>query len=156
MLRAEAIIRWRNIALRDEEPLIDLTTELGVRAAKRLKEEYVVWLTTVSPNGCPQPNPVWFYWDGKVMLMYSQPSAHKVSNIARNPKVSVNFQADDEGNDVVVLTGTASIDPNPSKHDPRYLQKYRDHIPKIGLTPESLAKSYSVLITVSPNKLRGF
>jgi PPOX class probable F420-dependent enzyme len=136
--------------------MIDLTSKLGVRAAKRLKEEYVIWLTTVSPAGTPQPNPVWFYWDGKMILIYSQPSAHKVRNIARNPRVAVNFHADDEGGNIVVLTGTASLEKNPPQHDPRYIQKYRDHIPQIGLTPESLAASYSVLITVSPDNLRGF
>ena len=136
--------------------MIDFTTELGKHAEKRLSEEYVVWLTTVSQTASPQPNPVWFYWDGKVLLLYSQPSAHKVRNIARNPRVSVNFQADDDGGDIVVLTGTASIEKNPPKHDQRYIQKYRSHIPKIGLTPESLASTYSVEIKVTPEKLRGF
>jgi len=136
--------------------MIDFTNELGVRAAKRLQDEYLVWLTTVSPDGTPQPNPVWFFWDGKSFLMYSQPSAHKVTNIARNPRVSVSFQADAEGGDVVVFTGTASIDKNPPTHDSRYLQKYRELIPKIGLTPESMATTYSVLIRISPTKLRGF
>ena len=142
--------------LGSEEQMIDFTTELGRRAEKRLKEEYVVWLTTVSQSESPQPNPVWFYWDGNVLLMYSRPFAHKVRNISRNPRVSVNFQADNDGGDIVVLTGTASIEKNPPKHDQRYIQKYRDHIPKIGLTPDSLAKEYSVEIKVTPEKLRGF
>jgi len=136
--------------------MIDLTTELGVRAAKRLKDEYLVWLTTVSESGAPEPNPVWFYWDGKALIMYSQPSAYKVANIARNPNVSVNFQADEEGGDIIVLTGTAALDRKPPRHDPMYIEKYRDHIPKIGLTPESLAATYSVQVTVTPKKLRGF
>jgi PPOX class probable F420-dependent enzyme len=136
--------------------MIDLTTKLGAQAAKRLQEDYVIWLTTVSQDGTPQPNPVWFYWDGKSLLMYSQPAAHKVRNITRNPRVSVNFQANNEGGDVIVLTGNASIDKKPPPHDSRYIEKYREHIPKIGLTPESLAASYSVLIRVSPSKLRGF
>jgi len=136
--------------------MIDFTTDFGLRAAKRLKEEYIAWLTTVAKNGMPQPNPVWFYWDGRDILIYSQPSARKLRNIVRNPNVSVNFQADAEGGSIVVLTGSASIQKNPSQHDSRYLEKYREHIPKIGLTPETLAKSYSVLIRVSPNKLRGF
>ena len=139
----------------EAEELLDLTTELGVRAAKRLKEEYVVWLTTVTPNGSPQPNPVWFYWDGNAMITYTQPSAHKVRNIVNNPNVSVNFQADNEGGDIIVLTGTASVDKHPPKHDPRYIEKYHEEIPKIGLNPESLAASYSVQITVTPTKLRG-
>ena len=136
--------------------MIDFTTELGVRAAKRLQDEYVVWLTTVSQGGTPQPNPVWFYWDGKELLIYSQPSAHKLTNITINPRVSVNFHADGEGGSIVVLTGTASIDRKPPRQDSKYLEKYRDHIPQIGLTPESLAASYSVLIRVLPTRLRGF
>ena len=136
--------------------MIDLTTELGVRAAKRLKDEHIVWLTTVSPAATPQPNPVWFYWDGNELLIYSQPSAHKLGNIAHNPMVSLNFHADEEGGDVIVLTGTAVLEKNPARHDPRYIQKYRDEIPKIGLTPESFAASYRVSIKVSPDKLRGF
>jgi PPOX class probable F420-dependent enzyme len=136
--------------------MIDLTTGLGLRAAKRLQEEYVVWLTTVSEDGTPQPNPVWFYWDGKELLIYSQPAARKLRNVARHPRVALNFQADDGGGNIIVLTGNAKIDKNPPRHDPRYLQKYRDLIPQIGLTPETLARSYSVLIRVSPTRLRGF
>jgi PPOX class probable F420-dependent enzyme len=136
--------------------MIDFTTKLGARAEKRLQEEYIIWLTTVSQDGTPQPNPVWFYWDGRDLLIYSQPSAHKLANIARNPRVSLNFQADDEGGNIIVFAGNARIDKNPPPHDPKYIQKYRDHIPKIGLTPESMAASYSVLIRVSPTRLRGF
>jgi PPOX class probable F420-dependent enzyme len=82
-----------------------------------------------------------------------------VKNIDHNPKVSLNFKADSEVGDVVgdvvVLTGEASLDKHPSTHDSRYLEKYRGEIPKIDLTPESFAKSYSVQIRIIPRKLRG-
>jgi len=136
--------------------MFDLTTKLGIRAEKRLKDEYLIWLTTISESGAPEPNPVWFYWDGKALIMYSQPSSYKVGNIARNPNVSLNFQADNEGGDIIVLTGTATLDRKPARHDPAYIEKYRDLIPKIGLTPETLATTYSVQITITPRKLRGF
>jgi len=136
--------------------MIDLTSTLGVRVAKRLQEEQIVWLTTVGSDGMPQPNPVWFYWDGKMIHVRTQPSSQKLKNIARNPKVSVNFQANKEGGDVAVLTGEATIDRNPPKPDPKYIEKYREEIPKIGHTPESLAASYNVLIRITPKKLRGF
>jgi PPOX class probable F420-dependent enzyme len=135
--------------------MIDLATKLGARAAKRLRKEHLIWLTTTSSDGTPQPNPVWFYWDGERILVYSQPTSHKLSNIHRNPRVSVNFQADEEGGNVVVLTGAASIDEKP-KHDARFIKKHREEIRKIGQTTESLAASYSVLISILPDKLRGF
>ena len=136
--------------------MIDLTTELGGRATKRLKEEYIIWLTTVSQDRTPQPNPVWFYWDGKELIIYSKSAAHKLKNITRNPKVSVNFHTNDDGGDVIILTGNASIDWKPKEHNVRYLEKYRELIPEIGLTTKSFAESYSVLIKVSPTQLRGF
>jgi len=134
--------------------MIDFTTKLGSRAAKRLQNEQIIWLTTTSSDGTPQPNPVWFYWDNDRILVYSQPTSHKLMNIRRNPKVSLNFQANEEGDDIVVLAGDATIDEKP-KHDPRFIEKYREAIPKIGHTPETLASSYSVLIRISPSKLRG-
>ena len=139
-----------------EKEMIDLTSKLGVRAAQRLQEEHIIWLTTVASDGTPQPNPVWFYWDGKTISVYSQPNSHKLKNISRNPRVSVNFQADEEGGDILVLAGDATIDRNPPKPDPRFIEKYREAIPRIGHTPESLAASYSVLIRISPRGMRGF
>jgi PPOX class probable F420-dependent enzyme len=135
--------------------MMDFTTKLGVSAAKRLQTEHVIWLTTTSSNGTPQPNPVWFYWNGESILIYSQPASVKVGNIRRNPKVSLNFNADEDGGNITVLTGVASIDEKP-KHDSRYMEKYRDAIPKIGHTAESLAAAYSVQIRILPSKLRGF
>ncbi len=136
--------------------MIDFSSPLGVRAVKRLQEEHVIWLTTVASDGTPQPNPVWFYWDGTTIQLRSQPSSHKLKNIARNPKVSLSFQADKEGGDVVVLTGDATIDRNSPKPDPKYVEKYSEAIPRIGHTPESLAAEYSVLIRITPKRLRGF
>jgi len=135
--------------------MIDFTTKLGSHAAKRFQQDYIIWLTTTSADGTPQPNPVWFYWDGEKILVYSQPTSRKLVNIRRNPRVSLNFQGNEEGGDIIILTGDASIDEKP-KHDPKFIAKYREAIPKIGHTPETLAASYSVLITIRPSKLRGF
>jgi len=135
--------------------LIDFSSKLGARAEERLRGEKIIWLTTVSSNDTPQPNPVWFYWDGESIIVYSQPTSFKVQNITQNPRVSLNFPTDEEGGDVIVLTGEASVDKDPPAPDSRYLEKYHEEIPKIGLTPETLAASYSVLIRILPNNLRG-
>jgi len=136
--------------------MIDLKSKLGSRVAKRLQEDRILWLTTVDRDGTPQPNPVWFHWDGKTIHVRTQPDSHKLKNIARKPKVSMNFQANKDGGDVAVLTGEATIDRNPPAPDPKYIEKYRAQIPQIGHTPESLAASYNVLLRITPKKLRGF
>lgn len=42
-----------------DEPLIDQDTEFGARVLGHLRDEIVVWLTTVTPGGAPLPSPVW-------------------------------------------------------------------------------------------------
>jgi hypothetical protein len=46
--------------------MIDESCEFGARVARHLREEIVVWLTTVTPSGAPLPRPVGFVWDGGV------------------------------------------------------------------------------------------
>ena len=71
--------------------LIDTATDSGRRVAQRLENERLVWLTTVAPDGTPQPSPVWFLWDGGSVLIYSQPNRPKLRHIQRNPNVASNF-----------------------------------------------------------------
>jgi PPOX class probable F420-dependent enzyme len=73
-------------------------SEFGRRAARRLKEERLAWLTTVSPKGTPQPVPVWFLWDGDAsILLYSRPDKPKLRNITENPRVSLHLDGDGMG-----------------------------------------------------------
>ena len=80
----------------DKSP-IDLTTPLGKRIAERLEAEIMIWLTTVAPDGTPQPNPVWFLWDGSSLLVYSHKRAARLRNLRQNPHVALNFDSRDQG-----------------------------------------------------------
>ena len=71
--------------------MIDFSTKLGKRVREQLRSERVVWLTTVSRDGTPQPRPVWFFWDGQSVVIYSEPDTYKVRHIRRNPRVSLHF-----------------------------------------------------------------
>jgi PPOX class probable F420-dependent enzyme len=140
-------------------PLIDPETKFGVRAERRLREDYIGWLVTVSQDGTPQPNPVWFLWDGSSLLIYSIPDQAKLRNIARHPQVALHLDSQDDGDDIVIVTGTAVVDPNapPVHENPRYLQKYATEIKRIDQgTPEEMGRTYSVAIRVTPSKVRGF
>ena len=137
---------------------INPNTKLGARVERRLSDEQFVWLTTVRPDGTPEPNPVWFLWDGSSFLIYGLRDSHKLRNIAQNPGVALNFNADEHGGDVVVLTGEAKIDASAPAADqnPAYLAKYRMAIQQIGMTPESFARKYCAPIRVTPVQLRGW
>ncbi len=124
--------------------------------ARHLREEVVVWMTTVTPAGAPLPMPVWFHWDGgENVAMYSRPGA-RVRNIEANPRVSLNFAGDGGGGDIVVLSGTAVAHAGQPAHEDRdYLEKYNEHIARIGMTPETFAERYSVPVRVKLVRLRG-
>jgi PPOX class probable F420-dependent enzyme len=137
--------------------VIDESGEFGARVARHLREDVVVWLTTVSSGGGPLPRPVWFLWDGAdSMLVYSMPSA-RIRNLAANARVSLNFDGDRRGGDIVVLSGTAAQAPDapPVDANPDYLAKYRDSIERIGHTRESFADKYSVPLRVTIERVRG-
>jgi PPOX class probable F420-dependent enzyme len=138
--------------------VIDTSTDFGKRVEERLNNDELLWLTTVAPDGTPQPSLIWFHWDGETILIYSQPNTPKLRNIAANPRVSLNFQANDDGEDVVIITGDAVVDPTvpPSNRHEAYRRKYAKGTEHIGMTPDSLAVEFSVAIRVTPKKVRGF
>ena len=65
-------------------------TEFGQRSARRLHEEIIGWLTTVTPERAAQPIPVWFLWDGdRSIRLYSTAwTSASSANIEREPDAS--------------------------------------------------------------------
>lgn len=137
--------------------MLETGTEFGSRAARRLREELIIWLTTVRGDSLPQPSPVWFHWDGETFLIYSRPNTPKLRNIERNPKVALNLDGDGRGGDIVVISGEARIDADapPARDIVAYVEKYREPIARIGMTPDGFAEAYSVAVRVTPANLRG-
>ena len=139
-------------------PLVDDSTEFGARAARRLREEKLGWLTTVRSDGTPVPVPVWFLWDGDAsFLIYSRPDTAKLRNIARNPHVSLSLDGDGQGGDIVVVLGEARVDQGgpPADQVPEYVEKYTWGFEKNGWTPAAFAADYSVPVRVTGLDLRG-
>lgn len=137
---------------------IDTSTDFGKRIARQLDDERVVWLTTIGKSGTPAPNPVWFLWHDNHILISSQPNKAKLHNVAANPQVAVNFNATHSGGDVGVISGPAVIDETPITGDElaAYNNKYGDDIANLGMTTAEFHADYSVLIRITPAKLRGF
>ena len=136
---------------------IDTKSEFGGRAARRLRDDMIYWLITVAPDGTPQPSPVWALWNGQTFLIYSQADTPKLRNVAQQPRVALHLDGDGRGGDIVIVTGEARIESNapPADRVDAYVQKYRDGMRRIGMTPESFARAYPVAIRVTPTRLRG-
>ncbi len=50
--------------------IFDPDDELGAHALKRLSDDKIGWLTTVTPAGQPQTMPIWFLWVAGELLVY--------------------------------------------------------------------------------------
>jgi PPOX class probable F420-dependent enzyme len=138
--------------------LVDPHTAFGARVAAHLRDDVVAWLTTVAPGGTPQPSPVWFLWDGADEVVVYSRASQRTTNLAGNPRVSLNFPGDDRGGDIVIFSGDARIDPDapPADEMPAYLEKYAEHIALQGSTPAEFAAAYRVAVRVTLTRLRGF
>ena len=131
----------------------------GERVARRLRDERLIWLTTVDVKGTPQPAPVWFLWDEttSTILIYSLTNAKRLAHLQQNPRVALNFDGNGSGGDIIVFTGVAEVsttDP-PADQLPAYVEKYRDFIARRYNTPERFASIYSVALRMKPRRIRG-
>ena len=138
--------------------MIDESTEFGARVARHLREETIVWLTTVTPSGAPLPRPVGFLWDGgDNVTMYSQPGT-RIRNIGHNPKVTLNFRGAADGGDIVVLSGRAVVDESGSgaAENAEWVAKYGAEFERAGMTAESFAQRFSVPVRIRISAVHGF
>ena len=131
----------------------DRTKPQNAHAEERLRTEPIVWLSTVRSDGRPHLVPVWFLWDGSTVLIFSQPNNQKVRNLQHNQNVMLALDSTNEGGDVVLFEGKAELlSAEETTLPPAYVEKYRQGLKDIGQTAESMAKSYSQAIRITPTK----
>ena len=137
--------------------MLDPDTRFGARATRRLHEDKLAWLVTVTPGGAPQPVPVWFLWDGgESILLYSRPGKPKLRNLEHNPKVSLHLDGDGQGGDVVVCVGEAGVSSDPPADQvPDYVAKYTWGFDPNSWSAEEFAADYSVPIRITLRRIRG-
>jgi PPOX class probable F420-dependent enzyme len=138
--------------------VLDETTAFGRRAAGRLREDIIGWLTTVTADGAPRPIPIWFLWDrGRSILLYSRPEKRKLANIAANPQVSLNLDSDGIDADIVICWGEIHVSDDPPANEvPAYVEKYAERIAALGWTPDSFAADFSVPLRIDLTRIHGW
>jgi len=119
----------------------------------RLKKDLAIWLGTTGRDGRPHSVPVWFWWDGETVLIYSVPG-QKVRDIQANPHVALHLNTDPTGGDVVRVDGAAKIVLNqpPAYKVPPYVRKYRDLMRGNDWTPKVFSELYHIAIRVRPTR----
>lgn len=121
---------------------------------RHLDGDLIGWLTTVSAAGRPSPRPVWFHWDGQRCVVYSQPDAAKLRHLAANDRVSLHFDADEHGGDIVVIAGRAGVLPDAPPADgwPGLLDRYAGLLDTIGMTARYFSDTYTVALEIRPER----
>jgi PPOX class probable F420-dependent enzyme len=130
----------------------------GERAAHRLRDEKVIWLTTVGRDGTPQPNPVWFLWDGAdELLVYNRREAKRLTHVAARPEVAVHLDGDGRGGNIVVLAGAARPDAGVPSADANaeYVAKYGDDMVRVSGSSVAFAAEYPVALRIAVRRVRG-
>ena len=134
--------------------MADQTKPQNAHVEQRLREEPIVWFTTVRPDGRPHTVPVWFLWDGETFLIFSQPGNVKIRNLQRNPHITLALDGTNQGGDVVTVEGEAELLSEPSRNIlvPAFGEKYASMIKTMGVDIDRLLEDYSQPIRIKPAK----
>jgi len=132
---------------------MDTPTVAAARTRGFLEREPVVWLSTVRPDGTPHLVPIWFWWDGEALLVFSKPDAQKVRNLRAHPSVMLALGDAEEDFDVGLIEGRAELLDTPTRAvlPVAHLAKYAGQLAASGLDAETYAATYSQVIRIVPS-----
>src|SRR5437660_8714 len=65
----------------------------------------------IATDGTPRVVPIWFHWNGTEIVMATPPKAPKLKGLAKNPKVSLTIDDNDFPHKVLLIRGTARLQP---------------------------------------------
>src|SRR5262245_51052491 len=123
-----------------------------LRTRRFLTDEPVIWLSTVREDGLPHLVPVWFWWDGDAILVFSNPHAVKVRALRANPRAMIALGEPDDDFDIGMLEATAELlDETPAVPD-GFFAKYAARMPAGELDPETFGATYTQAIRLRPSR----
>lgn len=142
----------------DQPFVFDASDELHARILARLADEQIAWLGTTGRDGYPHAVPVWFLWRDGRAIVFSEPATAKVRNIRADHRVVFHLEAGEDGEQVAVLRGVASISADPTEvwlHSvgEDYARKYAGGLAGLNLTLEQMAERYTVVLEITPHQL---
>ena len=68
-------------------------------------------LAYIATDGTPRVIPIWFHWNGKDIVMGTPPKAPKLKALAKNPRVSLTIDDNTFPHKVLLIRGTARLEP---------------------------------------------
>jgi hypothetical protein len=68
-------------------------------------------LAYIGTDGAPRVIPIWFHWNGREVVMATPPKAPKLKALKKNPKVSLTIDDNTFPHKVLLVRGTARLEP---------------------------------------------
>ena len=68
-------------------------------------------LAYVWTDGTPRVVPIWFHWNGRELVLATPPKAPKLKALGKNPKVSLTIDNNEFPHKVLLIRGTARLQP---------------------------------------------
>lgn len=130
----------------------------GPSAEAALRDDPVVWLSSVQTDGRPHVVPVWFHWDGERIVAFSKPHARKVDNLRDSPTVMLAVGTPGPGFEVELIEATAELPDAPASDvmPEGFGAKYRELLRRAGLSIQRFAEVYSQPIVLRPTRFLGY
>ena len=142
----------------DQSQTLDAPLRGRQQAEDALRDDQVVWLSSVQADGRPHVVPVWFHWDGERIVAFSKPHARKVDNLRDQPRVMLAVGTPGPDFEVELIEATAEL-PDSSASDVMpagFGAKYRELLRRAGLTAQRFAEVYSQPIVLRPTRFLGY
>ncbi len=76
-----------------------------------LRSKIPARLAYVGTDGTPRVVPIWFHWNGREIVMATPPKAPKLKALAKNPKVALTIDENEFPHKVLMIRGTARMEP---------------------------------------------
>ncbi|HYI67310.1 MAG TPA: pyridoxamine 5'-phosphate oxidase family protein [Candidatus Limnocylindrales bacterium] len=128
------------------------------QAEAALRDDPVVWLSSVQSDGRPHLVPVWFHWDGEQIVAFSKPRARKVDNLRDEPRVMLAVGMPGPDFEVELIEATAELPDTPAADvmPAGFGAKYRELLRRANLTVQRFAEVYSQPIVLRPTRFLGY
>jgi PPOX class probable F420-dependent enzyme len=126
--------------------------KFDARVRRFLETEPVVWLATVRPDGRPHIIPVWYWWDGSELLVFSKPNGIKVGNLRADPHLMLAIGDAENDFDVGLVEACAEVLARAVSVPARMFDKYAPWMSEIGLDRATFIATYSQTIRIVPTR----
>jgi len=118
-------------------------------------------LAYVKRDGTPNQVPIWYAYENGTFLMVTSATSPKAKALARDPRVSLTIQDEMPPYRAVTVDGRVTMQATPVKGGPSSRLATR-YFGKLGgreyerMTADQYAKTGLVLVTMTPERVRGF